>query len=187
IMVMAGAASPYVLPLRSLVYFPVAVAIIAATGYAECRAVLRMLFLALCGLAVVGNAAFDNHLFASAAAAEFHDRLLAPEITRSVRDAYPDGLKVATPVKVVAVGTMSWPETPIRRVRDTFGASFFEWGGGLDERTAAYLTLNGLKSIAGTPADRLRIWRTETSMPPWPQDGWMKMSGDVLVLKLGEY
>jgi len=24
-------------------------------------------------------------------------------------------------------------------------------------------------------------------MPAWPRDGWMKMSGDVLVLKLGEY
>ena len=187
IMVMAGAASPYVLPLRSLVYFPVAVAVIAAIGYAQSRRHVRMLLLVSCGLAVVGNAAINNHLFASAAAAEFQDRLLAHEITRAVRDAYPDLVKGPAPIKVVAVGTMGWPETPIRRVRDTFGASFFEWGGGLDERTAAYLTLNGLNSVAGAPRDRLRVWRTETSMPAWPRDGWMKMSGDVLVLKLGEY
>ena len=185
--VLAAAVSGYVLPLRAVVYFPIGVAVVAAIGYSESKPRLRMLFLVLCGLAVVGNAAINNHLFASAAATEFQDRLLAHEIVRTVRGAYPDLAKAPTPVKVVTVGTLGWPETPLRPVRDTFGASFFEWGGGLDERIAAYLTLNGLKSIGSTGRDRVRIFQSEADMPAWPRDGWIRLSGDTLVLKLGDY
>ena len=113
--------------------------------------------------------------------------MLAHEIVRTVRGAYPDLAKAPTPVKVVTVGTLGWPETPLRPVRDTFGASFFEWGGGLDERIAAYLTLNGLKSIGSTGRDRVRIFQSEADMPAWPRDGWIRLSGDTLVLKLGDY
>ena len=187
IMMIAGAAARDVLPLRALVYFPIGIAVAGAIGYAGSKSRLRMLLLVLCGLAVIGNAAINNHLFASAAATEFQDRLLAHEIIRAVRNTSPDVSTGATPITVVSVGALAWPQTPIRHSRETFGASFFEWGGGLDMRIAAYLTLNGLNSIASTGMDRVRVYGMQADMPAWPRDGWMKRSGDTLVLKFGDY
>jgi hypothetical protein len=187
IVVLAGAISPDLLPLRSLIYFPVAVAVVLAVGYAECVASTRALLVALGLLCIVGNSSLNNHLFASSASAEFQDRLLARDITRIVRDAYPDIDARKTPVKVVTIGSVTWPETPTRTRRDTFGASFFGWGGGHDVRVAAYLTVNGLNVTSSTPADRLRVHSTQARMPAWPRDGWIVVSGDTVVLKFGEY
>jgi len=187
IVVMASNAVRGFPPLRSLVYLPVGVAVIAAMGYSESKSRPRTLLLALCGLAIVGNAAINNHLFASAAAVEFKDRLLAHEIIRVVQGVFPALEKGRAPLKVGVVGSLTWPETPIQHSRETLGASFFGWGGGLGERIAAYLTLNGLSSVAANHTERLRIYDTQMGMPTWPRDGWIKVSGDTLVLKLGEY
>ena len=138
IMVMAGAAARSLPPLRTLVYFPVGVAVVAAIGYSESRARPRMLFLVLCGLAVVGNAAVNNHLFASAAAAEFQDRLLAHDIVRVVQNAYPDLAKRYDPYQSGSRGFSGSARDPpstcarnIRRLVLRMGWRPLRAGGGL--------------------------------------------------------
>jgi len=189
IVVLAGAISGDVPPLRSMVYLPIAIAVVAAVGCGEAASRIRAVFWTLCLLAVVGNATIANHLFASAADAEWQDRLVAREVAKYVRSVDPALISDRKPIKIEPVGVVSWPETALRHVRGTFGASFFEWDGGNRIRIAAYLRLAGVNATwEDTAAERARAYEVARTMPAWPHEGWVRFAApDLLVIKFGDY
>jgi hypothetical protein len=131
----------------------------------------------------------NNHLFASAADAELQDRLVAHEVVKFVHGVDPALISDSKPIKLEVVGILAWPETPLRHVRETFGASFFQWDGGSRQRAAAYLRVNGLNTVLATKgADRARSFEAQKTMPAWPHEGWVRFATpDTLVLKFGDY
>ena len=186
VMVLADAIARGGAPLRSLVYFPVGIAIIVACAFTVSGKVGQLILIILCGLAVIGNSQINNHLFASSTSAEFRDRILAETIFNEIRRLQPERSEYSV-LKVEVIGNRKWPVTGIQSKKETFGASFFEWGGGNRHRVAAYLNLNGLASIGASEEDRIRIYKQEQSLPIWPNNGWISINDDVLVLKLGDY
>jgi hypothetical protein len=186
IMVLADAIARGHAPLRSLVYFPVGIAIIVACAFTVSGKVGRIVLITLCGLSVIGNSQVNNHLFASSASAEFRDRMLADTIFKEVRKLQPERSEYSV-LKVEVIGRHMWPVTGIQSKTETFGASFFEWDGGNRHRVAAYLRLNGLASVAASEEDRVRIYEQEKSMPIWPNKGWVNIYDNILVLKFGDY
>lgn len=186
VIVFADAISQGGAPLRSVIYIPVAIAIIVAVAFTVIGVVGRRVLTTLCFLAVVGNSMVNNHLFASSTSAEFKDRMLAETIIGEVRKLDPARTDY-TVLKVEVIGNRVWPVTGIQSKTETFGASFFEWDGGNRHRIAAYLNLNGLAAISATEEERVRAYVKQKTMPAWPHAGWIALSGDVLILKFGDY
>ena len=186
IIVLADAIAQGGAPLRSVIYMPVAVAVVVSVGFAVAGDVGKRVLVILCFLAVVGNSMVSNHLFASSASAEFRDKMLAEAIIGEVLRLAPEKAGNAV-LKIELVGNRMWPVTGVQSKTETFGASFFEWDGGNRHRVAAYLNLNGIAASGATEEERVRAYVEQKSMPIWPHAGWMALSGDVLILKFGEY
>ena len=186
VVVTADAISTNGAPLRSLVYFPIGIAVIVARAFPLLGAIGRYFLITICCLAIIGNSQINNHLFASSASAEFKDRMLATTIISDVRNLIPDYSPYHV-LKVEVIGNKSWPATGIQSKSETFGASFFEWDGGNRNRVAAYLSLNGIACVAASNSDRARIYKLEKAIPAWPHEGWVSVHGDILVLKFGDY
>lgn len=171
-------------PLRSMVYLPVAVALIIGRAYSVSGDAGRRLLISACCLAVIGNAQITNHLFASSVSAEFRDRMLAQTIMDKVSSLEPQRSR---PLRLEVVGYLAWPPTALQTSSDSIGASFFQWDYGNRYRIASYLSLRGLNVLGATQDDRVFVHREAMSMPSWPADGWLRVIGDVLVLKFGPY
>ncbi len=186
IIVLADAIAQGGAPLRSVIYIPVAIAVVVGVGFEMTGEVGKRVLVILCFLAVVGNSMVSNHLFASSASAEFRDKMLAESIIGEVLRLDPEKAGNAV-LKIEVVGNRMWPVTGVQSKTETFGASFFEWDGGNRHRVAAYLNLNGIAAIGATEEERVRAYVEQKSMRIWPHAGWMVLSGDVLILKFGEY
>lgn len=186
IIVLADAIAQGGAPLRSVIYIPVAIAIIVGVAFTVTGVVGKRVLMTLCFLAIVGNSMVNNHLFASSASAEFRDKMLAETIIVEVRKLDPSKTDY-TVLKVEVIGNMAWPVTGVQSKTETFGASFFEWDGGNRHRVSAYLNLNGLATISANEEERVLAYVKQRKMPAWPHAGWIALSGDVLILKFGEY
>lgn len=186
IIVFADAIAPGGAPLRSVIYIPVAIAIIVGVAFGIIGVIGRRVLMTLFLLTIVGNSMINNHLFASSTSTEFRDKMLAQMIIDEVRKLDPAKADY-TVIKVEVIGTRMWPVTGIQSKTNTFGASFFEWDGGNRYRIAAYLKLNGLAAIGATEEERVRAYVKQKTMPPWPYAGWIALSEDVLILKFGDY
>lgn len=186
VVVIADAIAQGGAPLRSVIYIPVGIAIIVACAYTVSGKIGRYVLISLCGLTVIGNSQVNNHLFASSASAEFQDRMLAEAITNEVRNLKPDNPS-GLPLKIEVIGNHAWPINGVHSKSETFGASFFEWDAGNRYRVAAYLNLNGLASIGASEEDRAHVYEQGKTMPVWPHAGWVSASGDILILKFGDY
>jgi hypothetical protein len=187
LMIFADAIAPGGAPIRSMIYAPVGVAIIVANAYTVVGDAGKRVLLSLSVLAVIGNSMINNHLHASSVAAEYKDRALAQTIMNTVRELNTEARGDTSLFKVEVIGSHAWPETPIQSRTETFGASFFEWDAGNRWRVAAYLNLNGLPAVGAADEDRVRVIELAKRMPVWPNDGWIALSGDVIVIKFGEY
>ncbi len=186
IIVLADAIAQGGAPLRSVIYIPVAIAVVAGVGFAVTGGLGKRVLVTLCFLAVIGNSMINNHLFASSASAESRDKMLAESIIGEVLRLHPE--RFDSPVlKVELIGNRMWPVTGVQSKTETFGASFFEWDGGNRHRVAAYLSLNGIAAIGATEEERVRAFVVQKSMPAWPHIGWAALSDGVLILKFDGY
>lgn len=187
IMVFADAIAPGGAPIRSVIYIPVGVAIIVANAYTVVGKGAKQALFSLSFLAIIGNSMINNHLHASSVAAEFKDRMLAETIVNAVRKLNLKSGGNVSLFRVELIGSHAWAETVVQSKTETFGASFFEWDAGNRRRVAAYLSLNGLPTVGASDEDRVQVLELAKRMPSWPHDGWIALSGDVVVLKFGEY
>jgi hypothetical protein len=173
-------------PIRSLMHISVGVTFIVASAYILSGQYIRVLIIILCGLGIIGNSSINNHLSASAARTEFYDRVLAQTIITEVKKL---GLrnKQNTVYRLEVIGVHSWPTTAIQSKTSVIGVSFFERSNGYPNRAAAYLKLTGLKVVPLQIEKRVDIYEKAQEMPSWPQDGWLSVNKDIIILKFGDY
>ncbi|MCL6479815.1 MAG: glucosyltransferase domain-containing protein [Peptococcaceae bacterium] len=185
ICVLADAFSVKGAPLRSVIYIPLVAGLTLAAGYNRASQSLSVLLSTIIMLAIVGNSVVSNHLFASNAYAERLDGFLATEILREVKMLRPS--TDYDLLKLEVVGKRSWPLSRVMSKKETFGASFFEWGDGNRYRIAAYLRTKGLVVVGASEEERVRVWKDAQEMPCWPKPGWVRIRDGVLVVKLSDY
>jgi hypothetical protein len=184
--IVAGALTAHGIPLRSGVYFPFVVCMIAAISFRNAGAAARLGLSALALLAVLGNSVICNRLYASASFAYERDRLIANDIMREV--AKLNSLETAPrQLQIEVVGIKSWPESALIPKRETLGASFFEWESGNRYRIASFLSMLGLDVRGASDQERLPFIPVALQMPSWPLEGWVRREQDVIIVKLGEY
>lgn len=178
-------------PLRSQLYLPIVVIILAAIAFPAILALparlgrfAQVAMAALVVLAIVGNATISNRLFASAEMNYDLDRALAFSIGQS-KDILSDGDNT-TNVPLVVSGKHAWPDSALTPTRETLGASFFEIGGGSQSRIAAFLRSQGVQVGEPTPQQSVMAWTFLDEMPDYPNPGWIRMEEGVLLVKFGD-
>lgn len=176
-------------PLRSLFYLPIIMLILASVSFrAEpARELVRRVgsigLSAVVVLAVIGNATISNRLFASAQTAYTLDVQLASLIGLE-KDKLLSGDRSAE-LSLIVSGRPSRPTGELTVKTETLGASFFEEDRG-SARAAAFLRMHGIEVRTPTleQADEARSELAE--MPKYPEDGWVRLSGEKLLVKFGE-
>lgn len=189
--VASEALSPGNLNLRSMVYLPFVILVLAAfaargVGLLPRRPARVLVTAALCGLivlAVVGHAAITNRLFASANASYALDRRLAFNLGEEAQRLTPDGTSL--PLPIVIAGLHSWPETTLLPSRETLGISFFEKSSAGSVRVISFLQVEGVAVTAASEAQIRDGHARLNEMPAYPRDGWIDVVDGVLLVRLG--
>jgi hypothetical protein len=184
---LAEMVSTYSVPLRSSVYLPFIVALVATTAFMNSGAGLRLSLYVLSLLTVLGNSDVNNRLYAAANFAYERDRLLAHDIEREIERVVALDKSSLKELRLEVVGIKSWLDSPLIPKRENLGASFFEWGGVSRSRAAAFLRDLGFDIRDALDTDVVPIVPVAVSMPSWPADGWVKRERNILIVKLGEY
>lgn len=177
------------IPLRSMIYLPIITLILASVSFAwkpKYELVRHSAFIALNGLvllSVIGNATISNRLFASAQTAYTLDVQLASLIGLE-KDKLSSG-DPSVELSLIVSGRPSRPAGVLMVRAETLGASFFEEDRG-SARAAAFLRMHGIEVRTPTleQADEARSELAE--MPKYPEDGWVRLSGEKLLVKFGE-
>lgn len=181
----AESLSAHGVPLRSGVYLPFVVSLMALVAFANTQALGRLLLTVLATLAVIGNAVVDNRLYAAGAFAYERDRAFAHDLLREIERVAGDSM--SRPIRIEVVGKKMWPESPLIPKRETLGASFFEWDEGNRYRVAAFLGLFGTDVRGASAEEIVPIAPIALQMPSWPAEGSIRRERDVVIVKLGDY
>lgn len=147
----------------------------------------RLFVSVLSGICVYYFAISNNQLFASSYLALQEDRSFATRLIDAIETA-----RVKEDVQelhyIEVVGYYTRPSLPSIPKIETFGASFFEWGGGDPSRVAAFLQLMGYPLLQPLPLqDRAKLIPVSAEMTIWPSTGSVKVIDDVVVVKFGSY
>ncbi len=174
-------------PYRSLVGVPFAVWLLAlcllriSATAASRKAVITLL------LVVLFQNCYSIAIFdANTRLVATHDELLAEQVYQRI-------VKVSQPLprgarqRVEFFGAKSFVPPYPRVVSSTAGYSFFEWDGGNPWRIISFLHLLGHNDLTEIDvANRNRLRPEFESMPTWPTEGSVKMSGDTVLVKMGD-
>ncbi len=141
----------------------------------------------LAGICVYYFVISNNQLFASSYLALQEDRSFATRLIDAIETArVKAGVQELHYIEVV--GDYEHPSLPSMPRIETFGASFFEWGGGDPGRVAAFLQLMGYPALHPLPLqDRARLISLSAEMTIWPADGSVKIVDDLAIVKFGPY
>lgn len=188
------AVAPTPVLLRSMIYLPMVVVVLAGVAAGGLQTIstrtVKTAVLGVVGaaivLAVVGQATISNRLFAASEMTYAQDQNLAFLIgTEKERLA---GGSVGENVPIVVGGTHSWPEAALTPAKETLGVSFFAGLGGpdnLQHRDAAFLRSQGVAVRAATEAETEGVVGLLETMPHYPDSGWIDYVGGVLLINLG--
>jgi len=176
------------IPIRFMVALPVVISGVTVLGM---RAQSRN-FRLLMGLSVLW-CVFQfivsiNYLNSSSHLALQADRLLASHVISRIEDARAAaGVQELKYLEVV--GYRERPASLLMPKSDTFGASFFEWDQGHAWRIIFFLrTLGYYNSVEALPVERRsRLFAAASAMPAWPAAGSVKIEGDAVIVKFGDY
>lgn len=178
--------------LRSMIYLPIVVAVLAgwaAKGLTtlplRATAITSGLLVAVTVLAVVGQSTIANRLFAASEITYAQDQNLAFYIGQE-----KERLVESIPGEDVALyvsGTHHWSATALVPAKETLGVSFFqgENGHALQDRTTAFLRSQGVAVRMPDGPEMERSSITAASMPSYPQAGWIVFDGGVLIANFG--
>lgn len=176
------------LPTRALLALPVAVLAICALALQAAGKRMRLVLSILAGLTAFHNAAMINRYTATSEMSLAIDRALGAALLSAIHQMPRDRGQVAGPTRIAVVGA------PLRKIggpaapHDIFGASFFAWSGGDAQRAVAFLETLGLENAIGAnDVDFREIIRLQASMPHWPNAGSVFRSGDLVIVKFGEF
>lgn len=147
----------------------------------------RLFVSVLSGICVYYFVVSNNQLFASSYLALQEDRSFATRLIDAIETTrVKAGVQELHYIEVV--GYYARPSMPSMPKIETFGASFFEWGGGDPGRVAAFLQLMGYPALQPLPLqDRAGLIPVSAEMTIWPAAGSVKVIDDVVVVKFGPY
>jgi hypothetical protein len=188
----AESLSPSGLNLRSMVYLPFVILVLAAFAArglgtlrrGTIRGVAVGGLAALMVLAVVGQSTIANRLFASAHASYLLDRQLAFTIGQDALRLAPEGTRL--PLPIVVSGLHGWPDTELLPSRETLGVSFFEKSSAGSVRVISFLQVEGVQVVAPSALQATEGKDDLRDMPAYPEEGWIAVRDGVLLVKLGD-
>jgi hypothetical protein len=175
--------------LRSMLYFPMLILVLFAMAMPGLTRLLefspqivrpapKYAFVGLLVLAILGNAAISNRLFATAATTYAMDQDLAFAIGQE-KDALFDGDN-AVDVPTVVLGLHTWPQGVFTQTRETFGGSLFNLNA---DRSVRFLHAHGVMVHLANEEETSRVVSSlPDDLPSYPQDGWVSLQDGVLVL-----
>jgi hypothetical protein len=190
--VVVEAVSPMAVLLRSMLYIPVIVLVLAGLAVTgldgiprRLRLPLRPLLAGIILLALLGQATISNRLFASSETTYALDRELVFLIGQEKdRLQHGDG---ATSLPLVVFGTHRWPENVLIPSRENLGKSFFSGGGGDGQpaRDSGFLRSQGVNVRTPTPEETAGAQKALSQIPVYPESGWITIKNSVLILNFG--
>ncbi|ERK07411.1 Glucosyl transferase II [Pantoea sp. AS-PWVM4] len=131
------------------------------------------------------GASSSTRLFYSDYMAREADRNLSEQIINTIYNKYPQFDATKTPI--FFYGSYS----PLNSWRvpgaDVFGASFYEWDGGNNQRMYKYLYTSNMLNVKIPDADQVERSRVNgKSMPSWPDRNAVRMMDGVVIVKLSD-
>lgn len=174
-------------PYRSLVGVPFAIWLLAACLLRICStATSKNTVLALLCVVLIQNWYSLEIFDANTRLVETHDELLAEQVYLRISQVRKP-LPVGTQQPVEFFGAKSFVSPYPKVASSTAGYSFFEWDGGNPYRILSFLRLMGHADLTAIDVDtRIRLLPEFETMPVWPQEGSVKLSGGVVLVKMGD-
>jgi hypothetical protein len=174
---------------RFLLSYPLALAGLVAVGLHSRHVIMRALILVFAAMTVFGFALTDNRLFAASYFALQADRLTAANLDLRISDAISEAGMTRDDINYLeVVGYLDYPESPLIPEIDTFGGSFFQWDSGNNIRIILFLRTLGIGAYDTLPNEqRLEMVPIAQAMPNWPDPHSVKVEGDAVLVKFGDY
>ncbi|MFZ2501973.1 MAG: hypothetical protein WAW88_04835, partial [Nocardioides sp.] len=178
-------------PERVLVYLPIVFLALFGLAWPTLRALYaaeptrlsRALAVAAMGLgvaAILAQATTVNLVLHASRISLSHDTYVAWRIDEEIRRLVPDP---EGPVPVVISRHDWWGPSSLAPTREHLGISLFH---GESWRGVAYLRSLGIDVVEPSPEQRLAVDTAPGAQPAYPQDGWVRVVGDVVVVNLGD-
>lgn len=173
--------------MRFLVALPILFSGFFMLGLQGCSKFGKLLTGSLVVLCVFQFVVSTNTLFASSNLALQADRLLASRLIERIDQAKSEAR--AKDLKYLeVVGYYGRPATRLIPKIETFGASFFEWDQGNANRVSWFLQTLGFDKLSALAVkDRAAMVEIAQAMPIWPESGSVKIIGETILIKFGEY
>jgi hypothetical protein len=173
-------------PFRSSFYINFLLCLLLAMGLRHQPSPLKIFATICAALAIIGNTSIVNRLNQSADTAYRLDEKLAFEIYKNVQALQTTDSNYELH-DLFLVGDHSWAESRIMPIRETIGASFYQWDAGNPYRVAAFLRLAGVPVVAASPQEMRAEYQTALSMNQYPKPGWIRLDGKVLIVKFSDF
>lgn len=172
---------------RWLLAAPVALAGVVALGLAGSRR-LRAVTVALAGLCVFQFVVSANRHLGAGHLALAADRLLASRVIERIERAAGGPVGPAGVRHLEVIGYHERPASPLTPKLETIGFSFFELQGGSAARILLFLETLGWAALTPLPQERRAdMVGVAGGMPVWPGPGSVRVVGDTVLLKFGDY
>lgn len=171
------------MPPRAMTQAPIVFAGLFICAMYITRMEKTAVWLALLFLGV--GASSSTRLFYSDYMAREADRNLSEQIINAIYNKYPEFDADKTPIFFYG------SYTPLNSWRiptaDVFGASFYEWDGGNNQRIYNYLHTNNIMNVK--IPDSIQVEKSRSNgkvMPSWPDRDAVRMMDGVVIVKLSD-
>lgn len=171
-------------PARVLVAMPFSFAIVAVALFRKFNTNYLVVFLGVvfiaCSSANVSRMFYSDYMSLNA------DISLSNNIMTDIRRIHPDYKDGVTPI--FFYGGLYRKNVWFLDNAETFGVSFFTWGGGDNKRIKNFMSLNDIANINSvTDVSTIRIiYKEMDSSPAYPSNGSIKIINGIVAVKLGE-
>jgi hypothetical protein len=173
-------------PLRSMMAFPLLLAMLWWLVYNQIRQSGKKIMLVLAFALFVTNTGITTRLFYSSWVAWQADRDMANRIYERICNLdIPDTGK---PLEVVFFGHYDHPKNRLFMQSDIFGASFFGWDNGKPNRMRLFFKTIGINNISVVSKKNIDISLSDTlqKLPCWPFKGSVCYYQNFVIVKLSD-
>lgn len=173
------------LPVRTLMAFPLMLGLLWAFSYRQSAKWLRSLMLVFTFYILINNTYTNTRLFYASKVSWEADRNMAVRITSRIYDLeLPDKEEQ---IKVVFTGSYQHPPDVLFIRSDIHGSSFFNWDHGASYRIREFFKTLGIHDLKIIDYSRLQhLTPAVNEMPAWPAPGSVKLVGGIVIVKLSE-
>lgn len=173
-----------VLPARTMMAFPLLLAMLWWLVYRQLNLSGRKILLILAFALFITNTGITTRLFYSSWVSWQADRDMANRIYDRICNLdLPDN---GQPVKVAFIGKYDREENNLFLKSDIFGASFFAWDDGNPVRMLFFFKTIGINNISLFPKEKIKANFADTipKLPCWPYKGSVCLYKNVVIVKL---